>query len=801
VTAPLSNADRSRKNKLGVRQGEIVALRQRLLDHAFQPIAIYNFDHPDIPEKARGKRPREPGWQKTVGMPVYHDDATNTGILTGALYPLDIDIEDTAIVAEIVAVAEQIFGRTIVRCRSNSPRRLLPYRTESTDARKRIVSLSCGKLEFLGRGQQFVGFGKHPSGADYEWNGRSLDQVAIDELPLIDEAKISGFVAWAEKRWPAPEKVKPNGAGGTKQSKADFHNTCLKEDVEAALKQLPCDYDREAWVRLGMAYRAGGGSYAIFLEWSRTHPQYESDAYVRDQWKSFANSHSITVATLFHETLRLFPGWKKPSERGADYTGPAEDDDWDSEADDAETLPLYADTRPAEPYPLAALGPLQSAVEGIAEAVGCDPGLAAQSVLMSASLATAGIADINLPKIGIVGLPLFFVTIARSSERKSAADKRALRGVKERVAELAQEHTFQAKRHRDEVRIYTSMENQILKDKKLDRSAKAAKLQALGPEPPPLLHPVLASADMTVEGVVKEWARKTFRAVQALTTSEGGLFVSGAAMSKDMRMRTVAALCSLWDCEAMTKVRAGDGVMIAGEKRLVVHFMIQPNYVSELLGDPVLRQQGFLSRLLIAWPKSRIGYRINENDDEAVATPAEEELRRRIHTLVTRYTSSELELSEPLQADPEARKLWSAYSNEIERAQQPGAAYAELTDVAGKSAEMAGRLAGVLTLYDKPGATTVSAKTMQSAIAIARWYLNEALRIAQAGMLRPEIVDASELLVWLRKNTQHRTKKSILQHAPYRMRSKAKLDPLLHILVEHNLVATPKGGPIRVSDG
>ena len=457
----------------------------------------------------------------------------------------------------------------------------------------------------------------------------------------------------------------------------------------------------------------------------------------------------------------------------------------------------------AEPYPLAALGSLQSVVEGIAEAVGCEPGLAAQSVLMTASLATVGIADIDLPKIGTTGLPLFFVTIARSSERKSSADRRAIRGVKDRVAELAKEHKLQAKRHKDDVRIYAAAENQILKDRKLDRKTKADKLQALGPEPAPLLHPVLASADMTVEGVIKEWARKTFRAAQALTTSEGGMFVSGAAMTKDMRMRTVATLCSLWDCEMMTKVRAGDGVLIAGEKRLVVHFMIQPNFVPELLGDPVLRQQGFLSRLLIAWPRSRIGFRADESDDdqEAVATPAEEEFRRRIYALVSRYASDELELGKPLRVELEARKLWRAYSNEIERAQQPGAVYAELSDVAGKSAEMAGRLAGVLTLYDKPGATVVIAKVMRNAIAIARWYLNEALRITETGMLRPEIVDAIELLRWLREHPQHRTKQALLQNAPNRMRGKANLDPLLRILADHNLIAMPKRGPIHVREG
>ena len=792
---------------------EVIEVRQRLLDHGYQPVGVYSWNWPDIPEKERGKRPNEPGWQKTVGMPVYRRCAENTGILTGTVYPLDIDVEDPAIVTEIVAMATRLFGRTNVRCRQNSARRLLPYRIENDDARKILIPLSCGKCEFLGRGQQFVGFGKHPSGANYEWQGQSLDEIEINELPVIDAAAIRALVAWAEERWPVAEKAKPNGSGRKSGAKADFRNTCLKEDVEAALKQLPCDYDREAWVRLGMAYRAGGGSYAVFLEWSRRHPQYEADRYVRNQWRSFANNHSITAATLFDEVFRRFPGWKKPSERGPDYTGPAEDDDWEGEPGDEtetgdsifdeEALPLCPEPRPAEPYPLAALGSLQSVVEGIAEAVACQPGLAAQSVLMTASLATVGIANIDLPKIGVTGLPLFFVTIARSSERKSSADRRAIRGVRDRVAELAKEHKLQAKRHKDEVRIYAAAENQILKDKKLDRKTKADKLQALGPEPPPLLHPVLASADMTVEGVVKEWARKTFRAVQALTTSEGGLFVSGAAMTKDMRMRTVATLCSLWDCEMMIKVRAGDGVLIAGDKRLVVHFMIQPNFVSELLGDPVLRQQGFLSRLLIAWPRSRIGFRADESDDdqEAVATPAEEEFRRRIHTLASRYASDELELGAPLRVDVEARKLWRAYSNEVERAQQPDALYAELSDVAGKSAEMAGRLAGVLTLYDKPGATVVIAKVMRNAIAIARWYLNEALRINETGMLRPEIVNATELLGWLREHPQHRTKRALLQNAPNRMRGKANLDPLLRILADHNLIMLPKRGPIHVREG
>jgi hypothetical protein len=222
---------------------EVVSLRQRLLDHSFQPVGVYNWNYQNIPQKVRGKRPSEPNWQNTVGMPVYRDDALNTGILTGTVYPLDIDVEDQTIVTEIVTMAETLFGRTIVRCRQNSPRRLLPYRIENPDARKIIILLSCGKLEFLGRGQQFVGFGKHPSGADYEWQGQPLDEIEINELPVIDAAGIRALAGWAEERWPVAEKMKPNGAGRKNGAKADFRNTCFEEDVEAALKQLPCDYD------------------------------------------------------------------------------------------------------------------------------------------------------------------------------------------------------------------------------------------------------------------------------------------------------------------------------------------------------------------------------------------------------------------------------------------------------------------------------------------------------------------------------------------------------------------------------
>jgi hypothetical protein len=276
------------------------------------------------------------------------------------------------------------------------------------------------------------------------------------------------------------------------------------------------------------------------------------------------------------------------------------------------------------------------------------------------------------------------------------------------------------------------------------------------------------------------------------------MFVAGAAMSHEMRMRTVATMCALWDGEAITKLRAGDGVMSIGSKRITAHLMIQPNFIPELLGDALLRAQGFLSRLLVSWPRSRIGYRAG-SAGSAAAAATERVFCDRIHELLFRHLKEELELS-TLRVEGKAAELWDAYSDEIEIAQQPGAEYAELTDVAGKSAEMAGRIAGVMTLFEKPGASSVSPEIMRKAIALARWYLNEALRIAESGVLRPEIVDAKELLEWLKEHPEQRSRRRVLRFGPRRLRSKRALDLVLRILVEHNLIVLPKKGSIHVRD-
>jgi hypothetical protein len=240
----------------------------------------------------------------------------------------DADVDDAAAAAKIAALIEACFGPAPTRIRANTSRWLKVYRCAGEPRPKRVIKLSVGKIEFLGRGQQFVGFGEHPSGVPYQWRDVSLDEVPLDDLPAITEEQEIAFQKAAEARWPLPTKSeeeetpgRPNGAG-----RADFHNTCFAEDVVEALDVLPNDYaDRAMWVKFGMAAYAGGASFEAFDRWSRKWHGYNEGA-TRAAWKSFAKTHSVTAASLFEEVFRRVPGWKKPSERNG---RPGED--WESE--------------------------------------------------------------------------------------------------------------------------------------------------------------------------------------------------------------------------------------------------------------------------------------------------------------------------------------------------------------------------------------------------------------------------------------------------------------------------------------
>ncbi|MBY0331886.1 MAG: bifunctional DNA primase/polymerase [Acetobacteraceae bacterium] len=177
-------------------------LRAALWTNGVRPVAVCNADDPG---PSPGKRPVGHAWQERARRDppeaatlAPSADALNTGILCDRLRAVDVDCEHAGIVAAIRDAAERRLGVPLTRTRANSARVLLLYRAAAVSGPmpgKRSLQGVHGAVEVLGKGQQFVAFGVHHSGAVLEWEPLGPDLVPVHALPAITEDQLTAFLA------------------------------------------------------------------------------------------------------------------------------------------------------------------------------------------------------------------------------------------------------------------------------------------------------------------------------------------------------------------------------------------------------------------------------------------------------------------------------------------------------------------------------------------------------------------------------------------------------------------------------
>ncbi|MDJ0821573.1 MAG: YfjI family protein [Paracoccaceae bacterium] len=415
-------------------------------------------------------------------------------------------------------------------------------------------------------------------------------------------------------------------------------------------------------------------------------------------------------------------------------------------------IPLIRPKEQSEPFPAHALGPLELAATAIVHRTDAPFALAAQSALAAASLATQAHADVETlqsPK----PVSVFALSVAESGERKSACDMLALQGVREfeRKRQLQYAERFQS--YQNEADLYDSQRRAIL-SKKQDADAARAGLDNLGPEPKAPIAPELLLTDPTMEGLLKHY--EVSQPCLGIFSDEGGQFLGGFGMTSDNRLKTAAAMSKFWDGGSVNRTRSSTGPSRTFyDKRLTTHLMIQPRIAEALLADETLRDQGLLSRMLIAWPVSRIGQRkISMTVDPAADARAEQHLsafHRRIDALLD---SGLPETSSPrhrraLALSPEARDVLIQYYNTIEERQADGGAFHLIRGFASKAVEQAVRLSGVLQLYLDDTSEQVEVAQIASGIALMDWYLSETKRLLEATAVPEPLQKAEKLRLWL----------------------------------------------------
>lgn len=325
---------------------EVAALRAQLWTGGFRPVAVHN---PIAGEINSGKAPVGKDWPDLARRnPPFHaisiarKDSLNTGLLSDGLRAVDIDIDDPAIVSRVTAIVYDILGgEPPTRYRNNSPRITAIYRAAEGTPSKRVLAGKHGKVEILGKGQQFVAFGQHYTGADLQWMPESLADIKLSDLPSVTEDQITDlFAALAPIIEAVPERT--NGTGATNPSPLGFAADALQ--VLTALTILPNTgpADWEQWNLVGMAtWRATNGSEAGrggFHGWSQKNDAYDAVA-TNARWDHYRASPPTRVGagTLFWLAKQAMPRQDDPppNEEPPHYEEAWEGPDFDPEPESA----------------------------------------------------------------------------------------------------------------------------------------------------------------------------------------------------------------------------------------------------------------------------------------------------------------------------------------------------------------------------------------------------------------------------------------------------------------------------------
>jgi hypothetical protein len=396
-------------------------------------------------------------------------------------------------------------------------------------------------------------------------------------------------------------------------------------------------------------------------------------------------------------------------------------------------------------------------------------------------------------------------TVAASGERKSAADHEALRPIRRREDALRAEYKAALPDYKRAKRAFDVAIAEAEKKAKRTggRQEIEAALRAVGSEPRAPLIPVLTCGEPTLEGLHKLYG--IGHPALGLFSDEGGSFIGGHAMADENRLRTIAGLSSLWDGAPIKRIRAGDGSSVLPGRRLALHLMAQPDAAARMLSDPMLVDQGFLSRLLVCAPVSTAGTRFQK----PVSPETEPALRRygarlldilEMRPILLAETRNALE-PRRLEFDSAAKSQWLGYADHVERLLAPGKRLEPIRGFANKLPEHAARIAGVLAFVDDPKCSSISRDVLDHAVKITDFFTTEALRLFEAGSCSPELRQAEKLLDWLKNTWQEPLigLSIIYRRGPNSIRDKKAAKAAVGILVDHGWLQKPSGVPAVVA--
>ncbi|MBN2872180.1 MAG: DUF3987 domain-containing protein, partial [Halothiobacillaceae bacterium] len=356
-------------------------------------------------------------------------------------------------------------------------------------------------------------------------------------------------------------------------------------------------------------------------------------------------------------------------------------------------LALALDRSTDVEYPLDALGPFANTARALADGAQIRPAMAGQSLLAVAAVLAQSVANVRTIE-SVKPLSLYLLTVGESGDGKSTGDTVAQTAVQARQRAESRSHLEAL------------------------RELESAPREKGAPKAEPPREPYRIARDGTVEGIRRGFAQGV--PSQGVLTSEAAAMLSGYGMTQDNRAKTAATLNALWDDGELSVSRGTTGRVQLYDRRLSVHWLIQPDAVHDVMADPLLSGIGFWPRFLVAWPepsapRTAKPWRADRDGDIA-------DFWRACNRLMDRPLGEDCSDLPVLEPTAEAMSLACQFFERMEQAAKGRrGALRDIKPFAVRATEQALRIAGVLTVLSDQ--ETVDAGAMRHGIALAAYAL------------------------------------------------------------------------------
>lgn len=412
-----------------------------------------------------------------------------------------------------------------------------------------------------------------------------------------------------------------------------------------------------------------------------------------------------------------------------------------------------------QPFPISALPPILSEyLSEVSKAVQVYPEMCVLPMLSTLSLCVMGKACIHISNSGhSEPLNLYTITVASPGERKSSSFHKFIEPLESYVKRYNAIHSVDIQNNKAERAVIEKQRQKAINSKNPDIEKikeLSAQLNDMGE-----LHELkLNVKDVTPEALAWEMHLQNERI--GILDDEGSVFdvLSGLYSNGQANINI---FLEAYDGSQYTILRRTRESITLNNPLLTIGLMTQPSHFDDAMSNRQFSGRGFIPRFLFSFPGSKAGYQKIANGD--ISDIASNNYIRLVNKL--------LEMPYPVGTVPlitcsaEAEVLLEQYFQHLQDTMKPGGMFENMKEWAAKQFARCIKIAGILHLCEHDTAAKLSGKTAMSAINIAMWTENHALKALSGEMAEPqEVKDAKYILNRVKeKRIKELTKSELLR--------------------------------------